>query len=166
MKTIFISHAGPDSTIAKTLAEDIGLSGHDVIIDINDLTPGMNVIEFMNNAIEKADFFIILYSRNTRSAKWQQEESSAALWQEVQNNEKTIIVVRIDDEPLPPLLATKTYLHLSQENTESYKEVLEQLLSSIHENNHTSASGVVSKAFTAATETHFVVSALNTSVIV
>ena len=147
MKTIFISHSGPDSEIAKSLADALKLSGHDVIIDIFDLKPGEDVIDFMNDAIDRAQFIVILFSKSTADAKWQQKESTAALWQEVQKENKTIIIVRLDDEPLPPLLATKRYLNLPNDTKQEIMAVINQLSSLIHTPDHPSPSEVVTEAF-------------------
>ncbi len=65
MKHVFISHAGKDSGIAETLFKDLKDVGHDVCIDLKELTYGDDTIQFMNDAIADGT----LFSLSTRSIR-------------------------------------------------------------------------------------------------
>ena len=56
MKHFFISHAGKDSDIARRLCNDLKDVGHDVCIDLHELTLGDDTIEFMNSAIQQRPY--------------------------------------------------------------------------------------------------------------
>ena len=83
IKHIFISHATPDEEIATELAEHLRNAGHETKIDTQDLSLGDNAISFMNDGIAKAAVVIILFSKHTAGAKWQNFEIDAAVWNQV-----------------------------------------------------------------------------------
>ena len=103
MNHIFISHAGPDSTVAQNLADDLKDAGHDVVIDLYDLSLGDNLISFMNEGISQAHTIIIIYSKHTDDARWQTAEVDATTWYGTIHQGVTIIVLNLDDTELPPL---------------------------------------------------------------
>ena len=92
MKHIFISHAGKDSVIAEKLCEDLKNVGHEVRIDLKELTLGDDSIQFMNDAIANAHTNIVIFSCNTANAKWQKLEINAAVWSEIEQNGGKVIV--------------------------------------------------------------------------
>ena len=78
-------------------------------VDTYDLSLGDDAIAFMNEAIADAAIVIILYSKHSQSAKWQNLEINAAVWNEVAQDGGKCIVVRLDNTKLPPLLGPKVY---------------------------------------------------------
>jgi hypothetical protein len=128
MKHIFISHAGKDSSIAKRLYDDLCNVGHDVRIDLHELTLGDDTIEFMNTAIADAHTVVIIFSQHTLQAKWQKLEISAAVWNETAQEGGKVIVLKIDESPLPPLLGPKMFGSLQEDK---YRETLQKLCDAI-----------------------------------
>jgi hypothetical protein len=128
MKHVFISHAGKDSAVANQLYGDLRNVGHDVRIDLHELTLGDDTIEFMNNAIANAHSVVIIFSKNTPAAKWQKLEINAAVWNELAQEGGKVIVLKIDDCPLPPLLGPKMFGSLQDDK---YKETLQKLCDTI-----------------------------------
>lgn len=128
MKHIFISHAGKDSKIAERLFNDLKDVGHDVCIDLKELTLGVDSIEFMNNAIIDAHTVVIVFSTNTESAIWQKLEINASLWNELAQKGGKVIVVKYGEVNLPPLLGPRVYGSLDQDK---YKKTLQSLCTEI-----------------------------------
>ena len=124
MKHIFLSHAGADSEIAGRLCEDLKNIGHEVRIDLNEVKLGDDIVQFMNEAIENAHTNIILFSAATANAKWQKQEINAAVWSELEQAGGKVIVLKIDDTPLPPLLGAKIFGSLKPD---SYQSTLQAL---------------------------------------
>ena len=93
MKHIFISHTGADRTIADQLASDLRDAGHETKVDTQELKLGDNSIQYMNEAIADADTVVILYSKHSKAAKWQKLEIDGALWNQVNQDGGTCIVV-------------------------------------------------------------------------
>ena len=128
MKHIFISHAGKDSAIAKQLYDDLRNVGHDVRIDLHELKLGDDTIQFMNDAIAQARTVVILFSQNTPQAKWQNMEINAAVWNETAQEGGKVIILKIDDCTLPPLLGPKMFGSLQPEK---YQATLQKLCDAI-----------------------------------
>lgn len=128
MKHIFISHAGADSAVAERLHDDLRMVGHDVRIDLHELKLGDDTIDYMNNAIRESRTVIIIYSENTPNAPWQQLEINAAVWNSVSQNGGSIIVLKLGDIELPPLLGPRLYASLDDA---SYKRTVQRLCEQI-----------------------------------
>lgn len=141
MLRIFISYASPDASIAQRLYDDLKNTGHEVVVDLHSARMGDDLIEFMNSSIADADVILVLYSKATRSAKWQREELHAAVWQETDQEGARVIVLKIDDEPLPPLLAKRLCGSLKGNN---YHATFAKLCSELLSGN--TATSLLSKA--------------------
>lgn len=142
---ILISHAAEDAKIATDLAEHLRDAGHETKIDTQDLGLGDNVIAFMNEGIANAAAVIILFSKDTLDAKWQNLEIDAAVWNQVAQSGGRCIVVRLDDTPIPPLLGPKVYGKLIQEDQESLKKLVEDICGELFSGQTTSS--LVAEAF-------------------
>lgn len=128
MKHVFISHAGKDSAIAERLHGDLRNVGHDVRIDLHELTLGDDTIDFMNNEIAQAHTVIVIFSQNTPEAKWQKLEINAAVWNETEQEGGKVIVLKVDSCKLPPLLGPKLFGSLE---FDKYQETLQKLSDAI-----------------------------------
>ena len=146
IKHIFISHATKDEGIATELAEHLRNAGHETKIDTQVLGLGDNTISFMNDGIADAAAVIILFSKHTPDAKWQNLEIDAAVWNQVAQSGGRCIVVRLDDTPIPPLLGPKVYGKLIQEDQESLKKLVEDICGVLFSGQTTSS--LVAEAFT------------------
>ena len=158
MKHIFISHAGRDSAVAKQLFEELRNVGHDVRIDLHELQLGDDTISFMNEAIANAQTVIILFSKDTPQAKWQTLEINAAVWNETEQEGGKVIVLKLDDSDLPPLLGPKMYGSLKPE---AYQQTLQKLCKDITSGNRKPLSCV--KLSEKGRPIHFGECVLNTS---
>ena len=142
---IFVSHATPDAIAAETVAEHLRNAGHETKVDTYDLTLGADAIAFMNEAIADAAVVIILYSKHSQSAKWQNLEINAAVWNEVAQDGGKSIVVRLDDTKLPPLLGPKVYGRFDPTDPDSIKTLVENICDALFR--EPTASFLVADAF-------------------
>ena len=147
MKHIFVSHAGADSAIAGQLADDLKNAGHDTKVDTRELKLGKDTIDFMNRGIADAHTIIILYSRHTPTADWQNLEINAAVWNEVAQDGGTCIVIKLDDTNIPPILGPKVYGKLNLADGPSYSKLLEDICAAVLP--ATSVSSLLAQAFRA-----------------
>ena len=143
---ILISHAAEDAKIATDLAEHLRNAGHETKVDTRDLGLGDNVIAFMNEGIANAAAVIILFSKHTPDAKWQNLEIDAALWNQVAQSGGRCIVVRLDDTQLPPILGSRVFMELKPGDQDSLRKLVEDLCSALIGGQ--TASSIVAKAFT------------------
>lgn len=144
MNHIFISHAGEDSEIAELFYNDLRNAGHEARVDKCELRLGQNSICFMNIGIGQAQAVVILYSKNTPTASWQNVEIEGAIWNEIEQNGAKCVVIRLDETPLPPLLGPKVFATL-QPDKSNYTTVLTQLCRDLLPSE--TASSVVAHAF-------------------
>lgn len=144
---VFISHAGSDWRMARRLADDLRALGNHITVDLDDLSIGDDVVQFMNEGITDADFILILYSRYTSDAINQTAELNAAIWNEINQAGAVCLVVRLDDEPLPPLLGPKLFGQIEVGNEDSYARELEKIVKKVDGAEHPTST--VNKAFAA-----------------
>ena len=142
---IFVSHATADAEIATELAQHLRNAGHETKIDTQDLALGDNPIAFMNEGISNANAVIILFSKHTRAAPWQNLEIDAAVWNQVAHAGGRCIVVRLDDTQIPPVLGPKVYGRLIPEDQASLKKLVEDLCNVLFSGPTTSS--LVAEAF-------------------
>ena len=141
MKHIFISHAGADSEVADRLYNDLRMVGHNVLIDLRELPIGDGIVDFINNAISESHTVIIIYSKNTPKAIWQQEEIKAAISNNITQSDGNIIVLKLGDVDLPPMLKHRRYASL---DPDVYKHTVEELCEQIAL--HPSGTSAISEA--------------------
>ena len=142
---IFISHATEDAKVATELAQHLRNAGHETMIDTQDLSLGDNVIAFMNAGIADAAAVIILFSRHTPAAQWQNLEIDAAVWSEIVSGGGRCIVVRLDSTAIPPVLGPKVYGRLIPEDQESLRKFVETICSTLLSSQ--TSSSLVAEAF-------------------
>ena len=146
IKHIFISHATEDKTIATELEQHLRNAGHETRVDTRDLALGDNAIAFMNEGIADAGAIIILFSKHTSTAKWQNLEIDTAVWNQVASDGGQCIVVRLDDTPIPPVLGHKVYGRLIPEDQTSLKKLVEGICNVLLSGGQTMSS-LVAEAF-------------------
>jgi len=108
--SVFISYATVDQPDARRLREELLDRGVDPFLDVVDLVPGADVIMGINDALERADFYLLLWSAAARDRYWVKSEISAALALERRMDKPFVFIVRLDDSDLPALLAPRRYL--------------------------------------------------------
>jgi len=102
---VFISHSGIDKEVAEEVAvflvaEDIG-----VWFDQWEIGTGDSISGLVNQGLANCTHFLILWSRNSAGSKWVQRELNATVSRAIQNGSPSLIVLRLDDTDVPPLLA-------------------------------------------------------------
>ncbi len=112
---MFISHAGPDSARAAAVAEVLTSSGIDVRLDRKELCLGDSFLSFMNSALTDSDYCLLLWSQNAAGTPWVQMEWESALYRSVTEKRAFLVAGRLEDNPLPALLAARLRVDLFPE---------------------------------------------------
>jgi hypothetical protein len=81
------------------------LVGADVWFDAWDIKPGESIVGKINEALELVDTLILLWSASARKAPWVRAEMASAISRALAEGSVRVIPVRLDETPLPPLLA-------------------------------------------------------------
>ena len=103
LKHIFISHARQDAKIAEKLAKHLRNAGHEIKVDMYNISLGDDIINFINESIANAYIIIILLSKYSVKAKWQKFEIYTALWNELEQSGGQCIPVML----LQPIIVLK-----------------------------------------------------------
>lgn len=107
---VFISYASADRPEVLKFHQDLVDRGIDPFLDIMDIAPGDDVVMSINSALERSDFYVLVWSAAARDRYWVTSEISAAMVLEQRRARPFVFVVRLDDSELPPVLAPRRYL--------------------------------------------------------
>lgn len=126
-RVAFLSHSSFDKAFIRQLAADLAANGIDVWLDEQRIRVGDSIPEKIAQGLAGSDFFLIGMSQHSASSPWVQKELNNALVNEVQRRKVHILPLKLDDTPMPQIIADKKYADFS----ESYKEGLEELLTAL-----------------------------------
>jgi hypothetical protein len=107
---VFISYATADQTEVRKFHQDLLERGIDPFLDIMDIEPGDDVVMSINGALERSDFYVLVWSAAARDRYWVNSEISAAMVLEQRRARPFVFIVRLDGSELPPVLAPRRYL--------------------------------------------------------
>ena len=107
---VFISYATADREEVLKFHQDLVERGIDPFLDIMDILPGDDVVMSINGALERSDFYVLVWSGAARDRYWVNSEISAAMVLEQRRARPFVFIVRLDDSDLPPVLAPRRYL--------------------------------------------------------
>lgn len=122
---VFVSFAGPDRQLANEFHDALAQRGVHAFIDERGIAPGEDILGAINDAIDQSDYFVLLWSESAASRPWVELEWTAALARDLNQNEQRdpavlgrqltnrrtfLFIVRVDDTPLPTIIATRRYL--------------------------------------------------------
>ncbi len=123
MGKVFISHSTDDFKIAQRLSSSLKEHGHQVWIS-KQILPAQDIVGDVEDAIENADFVVVIWSAAAQRSAWVRRELSSRLMNDLQINAKTIIPVLIDETPIPYLFRSIRWVDFRR----SYDDGLSQLL--------------------------------------
>lgn len=108
---MFLSHQHLDKLLVTEYAEELSkhIGKDQLLIDGWNIKPGESIIDFMSGGIDQATHFVLFWSKNSNSSAAVKEEWQAAL---MKSHKGTlhIVIVKIDNEPLPAILAHRLYI--------------------------------------------------------
>jgi hypothetical protein len=114
----FLSHSSADVLLAKRIFEFLRDQAVSVWFDRVELRPGDGLLSAISSGIEQAGFLLALITRNSVASPWVQKELSVALAREIGGSPMKVVALRVDDSPLPPMLADKIYVPVTSDQRE------------------------------------------------
>ncbi|WP_250512039.1 toll/interleukin-1 receptor domain-containing protein [Caballeronia sp. INDeC2] len=123
----FLSHSSMDKPFIRQLAADLTANGIDVWLDEQRIRVGDSIPEKIAQGLAGSDFFLIGMSEHSANSTWVQKELNNALVNEVQRRKVHILPLKLDDSPMPQIIADKRYADFSK----SYKAGLDDLLNAL-----------------------------------
>lgn len=126
-RVAFLSHSSTDKAFIRQLAADLTANGVDVWLDEQRIRVGDSIPEKIAQGLAESDYFLIGMSQKSSESAWVQKELNNALMSEVQRRKVRILPLKLDDAPMPPIIAEKKYADFSK----SYKAGLDELLTAL-----------------------------------
>ncbi len=120
----FLSHTSLDKPFIRQLAADLTANGIGVWLDEQRIRVGDSIPEKIAQGLAGSDFFLIGISEQSAKSEWVMKELNNALVNEVQRRKVHILPLKLDDAPMPQIIADKKYADFSR----SYKTGLQELL--------------------------------------
>jgi len=101
---VFLSHSSKDKPFVRELREKL-YPICDTFFDETDIMPGQSITGRLNDALNRTDMLVLIHSSNSAGSDWVQKE-----WASMLHMGKPIVVVRLDDTAIPPLLKDIKYV--------------------------------------------------------
>jgi DNA-directed RNA polymerase subunit RPC12/RpoP len=112
---LFLSHAGADKPTVRRLGAHLAAVGGDVFFDEWSIAAGESIPGAIGTALETYDVFVMVWSAAMMESAWASMEYHAAVRLFVETPDRRLIVVPLDDTPIPPLVAHLKYANLRDE---------------------------------------------------
>lgn len=93
---VFISYSHGDANIARQVVSHLEDSGLEVLIDEEDMTAGISIMEFIQQSIKKSDVVVSILSSKSLNSGWVGQESIALMYA-AWLADKKFIPVKLDD---------------------------------------------------------------------
>jgi hypothetical protein len=107
---VFLSFAGKDRAHAEQLRAELEARNVNAYLDENESVPGDDVVAAIDEALATSDYYVLLWSANTPHREWVAKEWTGAFNLEMTRRRAFLFIVRLDEEPLPPLLAPRKHI--------------------------------------------------------
>lgn len=127
MARVFLSHSTQDKEFVEQLAVRLQEAGLDVWYDKWEIKIGDSIAERINDGITRADFLVVVLSKNSVKSKWVRREIDAALAADIEGKGAFILPVLVEKCPVPPLLSGKRYASFHDSPDKAFQELLEAL---------------------------------------
>lgn len=122
--TVFISHNHKDNEIAERLALELVRHNIKVWKDSWRIGVGDSLIQKIQDGLEGAQFFCVIFSKNSLESEWVKREITAALLREIENRKVMLLPIVIDDCKLPLLVRDKLYADFRNDFDDGMKKLL------------------------------------------
>ena len=126
--TVFISYNHLDGDFADKLALELIKHNVKVWKDSQRIGVGDSLIQQVQQGLEGARFYCVIFSENSISSEWVKREVTAALLREIEQKEVMLLPILKDNIRLPLLVRDKKYADFRSDFDEGIKELLAVVL--------------------------------------
>jgi hypothetical protein len=110
MHNLFISYSSEDAARVAAVVECLRERGLAVWFDQTHVLASHNVVREIDLALERCSHFLLFASRAYFDSEWAAAEYRAALYMALSKRDVSVLVVKLDDSPLPPLIAPLNHI--------------------------------------------------------
>ncbi len=124
MEKIFISYTGADTNFATWVAGILERNNYDVTIQAWDFRPGDNFIKKIDSGLKECKKMIIILSNNYLKSEWCKAEWTSKIAEQIENQERIIIPIRIEPVELKGLLKPLVYIDVVDKDETTAKRLI------------------------------------------
>ncbi len=106
---VFICHASEDKGSARWISRALQDAGADVWLDEWEIQVGDSILDKIDQALGVVTHLVVLLSWTSIQRPWVRKELSSALFRQLDGHSICVLPVRLDDCPVPPILADIKY---------------------------------------------------------
>jgi len=128
-QSVFISYSSKDKRFARGIDRELKAYGLRTWIDEGELRIGDSLIWKISEAVDQADFFLVIISENSIESSWVRQELEIAMTQQLTQGRYKVLPVKKDTCDMPTFLRGKLYSDFSKPGKR--KENIKRLVSSI-----------------------------------
>ena len=127
---VFLSHSTQDAAFARTLEATLIGAGMAPWLCEVDIEIGDNFVSRINDGLAQSDIALLLWSQYAANSRWTEEEWTAALASQVEENKIRLGIMLLPGcpMPLPPLLRTKHYIDARGDQQAALRQLVDWLL--------------------------------------
>jgi hypothetical protein len=125
---LFICHASEDKAVVRRLVQFIERHGVAVWLDEYEIRVGESIVQRINQGIEEASHMVVVLSSHSATRPWVTKELSAALMRQLVQRSIQVLPLRLDDCPLPALLADIKYADCREDTEAGFQQLLDAVL--------------------------------------
>lgn len=109
-EAVFISYASENRNAAMMYVEALRQRAIHIWIDQERIRPSDALVAQISDGLAGAKVALVLFSTHYAEKVWTREEMAALVYAAVVSSERKVLCVRLDETPLPPLLAHRVWV--------------------------------------------------------
>jgi hypothetical protein len=109
-RNVFLSHSSTARPVVERVAQELREMGLEPWFYEQDISPGRSIPRELNEALARADYFLLFWSGAALNSRWVQAEFDAAFFERADKESVLIVPLLLDDTELPPLLKPISYV--------------------------------------------------------
>jgi len=121
---VFLSYSKKDIEYANWLAGEIKIAGVSLWMDSQVVDPRRSIQQQIAEGIESSTVFVVLLSRSSILSHWIQWEVNSALQKNADNLGIKILLIKIDDFPIPKNLSNFIYINALEDRKKALQAIL------------------------------------------
>jgi hypothetical protein len=107
---LFVSYSTKDSATVGEIVNALRAQGLGVWLDQSEINAGDNIVGRIDAGLSAWKYFLLFASQNYFSSEWTKAEYRAAFYAAIGADDRKIVVVSLDEVPLPALIASNRYI--------------------------------------------------------
>lgn len=131
MSRVFFSYASEDRSRLTAYVSQFQTLGIEVLIDYEQIGAGYSIPEKINEMVRRSDGAVMFYSEAYDRKPWTKEEQNALLFRAVDKSDYRIVIIRLGEVELPPLLAHRLWTKDSRTLATAFAPDLRQTFGNI-----------------------------------